>query len=224
MAFRADEEIERGIKHFKSSFIPRDISEEERWRSEDKLDQIINKYGPPIDTYPSWHPLVSNHDDRNPCIWPSQECGYIGLDHTRGFANAFITCPYDDGEEIFESVEKLPKNPFAIIAAERLDEKFYSTDANAILVTCEWNRSFVKDAPIPAALAIPLMLSKEIPCAIWSSYGETWETMRTYFLGQPHGSRSSLFVSQETAITMKKIWELVINTGAFGPIKVSNQR
>ena len=44
--------------------------------------------------------------------------------------------------------------------------------------------------------------------------------MRHYFLGSPHGSRSSLFVSQETGQAMKKIWEALIHTGMFGPIKV----
>ena len=39
----------------------------------------------------------------------------------------------------------------------------------------------------------------------------------------PHGSRSSLFVTQETGLTMKKVWIMLINTGMFGPIKVSNQ-
>jgi len=67
------------------------------------------------------------------------------------------------------------------------------------------------------------MLQKEVPCWEWATLGETWETMRPYFLGSPHGSRSSLFVNQETALTMKKIWHLLINTGMFGSIKVSNQ-
>ena len=44
--------------------------------------------------------------------------------------------------------------------------------------------------------------------------------MRGYFLGKPNGSRSSLFVNQETGQKMKKIWEALINTGMFGPIMV----
>lgn len=227
MAFRTDEEIERGIKNFKSQFIPRNLSDEDRWRSEDKLDEIMTKYGPPIDTYPTWHPLVSQHEDKEPCIWPSFECGYRGLDHTRGFVNAFITCPYNNGENIFKSVDDLNKsklNNLAHLWVERLDEKFYSTDATSILVFCEWKKISGPLTMIPASLAIPAMLLKEVPCVEWSELGETWETMRQYFLGSPHGSRSSLFVDQNTAGAMKKIWEILINTGAFGPIKVSNQR
>ncbi len=44
--------------------------------------------------------------------------------------------------------------------------------------------------------------------------------MRSYFLGAPHGARSSLFVSQETGQGIKKVWETLIYTGRFGPIKV----
>ena len=35
-----------------------------------------------------------------------------------------------------------------------------------------------------------------------------------------HGARSSLFVSQETGQAIKKIWNALIFTGMFGPIKV----
>jgi hypothetical protein len=36
-------------------------------------------------------------------------------------------------------------------------------------------------------------------------------------LGEPHGSRSSLFVSQETALAMKKIFLAMTDSGMFGP-------
>lgn len=36
----------------------------------------------------------------------------------------------------------------------------------------------------------------------------------------PHGTRSSLFVSQETGKEMKKIWSLLIHTGVYVPIHV----
>jgi hypothetical protein len=67
---------------------------------------------------------------------------------------------------------------------------------------------------------MPLLLEKEIPCWRWAVLAETWESMRPYFLGRPHGKLSSLFVSQETGQAMKKVWNALINTGMFGPIKV----
>ncbi|MGB5235252.1 MAG: hypothetical protein WBN85_08775, partial [Candidatus Macondimonas sp.] len=73
---------------------------------------------------------------------------------------------------------------------------------------------------IPLSIAMPLILEKEVPCWHWAEVAETWETMRPYFLGRPHGGRSSLFVSQETGQAIKKTWNALIFTGMFGPIKV----
>jgi hypothetical protein len=43
--------------------------------------------------------------------------------------------------------------------------------------------------------------------------------MRPYLLGEPHGSRSSLFVGQDTALAMKKIYLAMCESGMFGPVK-----
>ena len=209
MAFRADESARDGFESVKSYLISRDISKDERERSENKLFDITDRYGPAVDSYPTWHPLVT-HDDQYPTTTPSEPCGYQGLDHTIYFLNAFITCPYGDGQKIIDSVKALPQNSVATITAERLDVQFYKPNATPILVYCDWERSLQKDGMIPASLAIPLMLQKEVPSWEWATRGETWEAMRPYFLGSPHGSRSSLFVNQETALTMKKIWNLLI--------------
>lgn len=223
MAFRADESKDNGFESVKNYLIPRNFEAKERDRSENMLFDIVEKYGPVVEGYPSWHPLITHHDDSYPETTPSERCGYKGLDHTRYFLNAFITCPYMGGQELIDSVEALPYSSIAKITAERLDVKFYNTNANPILVCCNWEKTLPYDRMIPASLAIPLMLQKEVPCWRWAKCAETWETMRPYFLGSPHGSRSSLFVNQETAMTMKKTWELLINTGMFGPIRVSNQ-
>lgn len=223
MAFRADESARSGFESVKNYLVPRGIEVSERERSENFLFDIEEKYGPVVDGYPSWHPLVTNHDGQSPVMSPSDLCGYKGLDHTRYFVNAFITCPYGDGQEVIDSVEALPFNPFAMITAERLDVQLYQPNATPILVSCTWKKQISDNGMIPASIAIPLLLQKEVPCWEWANYAETWETMRSYFLGSPHGSRSSLFVNQETALTMKKIWNLLINTGMYGSIKVSNQ-
>nr|WP_240783661.1 hypothetical protein [Stenotrophobium rhamnosiphilum] len=198
----------------------RDTDEPARAQSKDALLDIINELGPAVDSYPTWHPLVSNHDDRNPVTTPSEQCGYNGLDHTRFFVNGFITCPYGDGQDVIDSVEALPYNSAANITAERLNVQFYNPGATPILVKCKWNKPLLPGRMIPIAIAMPLLLQKEIPCWEWSAVAETWETMRHYFLGTPHGSRSSLFVTPEDGQTIKKIWNEVINTGMFGPIKI----
>lgn len=222
MAFRADEAAQIGYDRAVNYLIPRsrDVDESQRARSKEALAGIVDKYGPVIDSYPSWHPLVSNHDSRDPVIIPSYECGYKGLDHTIYLANAFITCPYCDGQDVIDSVAALPPNPVATITAERLDVQLYQSDANPILVKCDWDKPLSMDGMIPLSLAMPLLLEKEIPCWQWSQVAETWESMRPYFLGTPHGSRSSLFVNQDTGQAIKKVWNALICTGMFGPIKV----
>lgn len=222
MAFRADEAARTGYEEIERFLVPRprDADDFERARSKEVLLDIVESIGPAVDSYPTWHPLVRNHDDHHPVTLPSDRCGYNGLDHTRYFAHGFITCPYGDGQEVINSVNALPHHPAARITAERLDVQFYSPNATPILVKCDWNESLSTDQMIPLAIAMPLLLEKEIPCWRWSQVAETWETMRHYFLGSPHGSRSSLFVSQETGQAMKKVWEALINTGMFGPIKV----
>jgi len=223
MAFRAEEAAKAGFEAAESYLIGRlrEASMQERARSKEALLDILDELGPVVDAYPSWHPLVRNHDNRYPVTRPSSECGYKGLDHTQCFAHGFVTCPYGDGQAVLDSVEELAyKHPAATITAKRLDVKFYSDSATPILVKCEWSDTLPMDRLIPLSIAMPLLLEKEVPCWEWSQVAETWESMRPYFLGSPRGARSSLFVSQETGQAIKKVWEALIYTGMFGPIKV----
>lgn len=217
MVFRADEARQTGFENVVNYFIRR-LDDTQKSRSREMLEDICSKYGPAVDSYPTWHPLVCHHDRHEAIVTPSTHCGYERLDHTRYFANAFITCPYGDGQEILNSIAKLPPHPIASISAEKLDVQLYHSGATPILVTCKWEKPLESDGTIPLSIAMPLILEKEVPCWRWSQVAETWETMRYYLLGSPHGSRSSLFVNQETGQAIKKIWELLNNTGMFGPI------
>lgn len=225
MAFRADEAERVGLDRATDYLITRLMGVEppEKERSLEKLLEILEELGPVVDSYPSWHPLVCNQK-AGPLTWPittpSRECGYKGIDHPQFFANGFIACPYGDGQDLIDSVEALSSHPVANITAERLDVKFYNTEAVSILVKCEWARPLSNSGMIPAALAIPLILEQELPCWRYSDLAETWESMRPYFLGRPHGARSSLFIDQECGLVIKKIWNALINTGMYGPIKV----
>ena len=219
MAFRAEEATARGIERAKNYLVSRNFSETERAASEKALLDIIDEYGPVVDGYPSWHPLVRHHEDRQPETSPSRECGYNGLDHTVYFAHGFLTCPYHDAQKILDSVEALPSHPIARIEAEQLDVPFYNNGTVPVLVRCEWNGLLENGHMIPKKWAVPLMLEQELPGWRWSQVAETWETMRPYLLGQPHGNRSSLFVSQDTALAMKKIFGAMAESGMYGPIK-----
>jgi len=222
MAFRADEATRNGNEEAENFLVTglRGADESQRAASKAALQDIIDELGPAVDTYPTWHPLVCHHNARHPTTTPGKRCGYEGLDHTRYFVHGFITCPYGDGQEVIDAVLKLPSHPAAHITAERLDVKFYHLETTPVLVKCNWEHGVENDRMIPLRIAMPLILEKEVPCWQWAEVAETWETMRHYFLGSPHGSRSSLFVSQDTGQAIKKIWEALIYTGMFGPIKV----
>lgn len=222
MVFRADEAARIGFEEVIDYLVPRarDVEASVRIRSRETLIAILNECGPVVDAYPSWHPLVRNHDSHSPQTVPNEACGYQGLDHTRYFANGFITCPYGDGQKVLESVSALPDHLLASISAERLDVKLYNSNATPILVRCNWRRPLQTNGMIPLSIAMPLLLEKEIPCWEWAEVAETWESMRPYFLGRPHGSRSSLFLSQESGQSIKKIWDALINTEMFGKKKL----
>lgn len=222
MAFRAADAAQAGYDEAENYLVGRlrETSDSERLRSKNALRDIVDELGPVVDAYPSWHPLVSNHRDQDPTRHPNEQSGYSGLDHTQYFVNGFVTCPYGDGQKVMNSILALPSNPVATITATRLDVSFYNERTTPILVKCEWHKPLPLDGMIPQSIAIPLLLSKELPCFEWATVAETWESMRPYFLGGPHGSRSSLFVSQETGTSIKKIWEALIHTGMFGPIRV----
>ena len=220
MAFRADEARSRGYEHARSYLLSRSIEGRERKRSEDVFLEIFDSYGPVIDDYPHWHPLVTGrYDPLFPTTTPGRPCGYEGLDHTVYFANAFVTCPYHDGQKVIDSVHNLPEHPDATITAEYLDAQLYNPMTRPIIVRCEWNKPLPTDRMIPKSWAVPLILERELPCWRSAQLAESWETMRPYFLGRPHGSRSSLFVNQETGQAIRNIWNALIRTGMFGPIK-----
>jgi len=219
MAFRADEAASSGYERTKKYLIPVTFSPEVRAQSEEVLLDIIDGLGPVVESYPTWHPLVYKHDERNPETIPSERTGYKGLDHTRYFAHGFITCPYGGVDNVIESALSIDHH-CATITAEELDVPFFTDGAKPVLVKCEWSEPLRPSKLIPKKIAVPLMLEQELPCWRWSSRAEKWEVMRPYLLGEPHGSRSSLFVDQETALAMKKAYLAMVESGMFGPLKM----
>ncbi|MCP4089656.1 MAG: hypothetical protein GY746_07665 [Gammaproteobacteria bacterium] len=219
MAFRADEAASSGYERVKKYLIPVTFEPDVRAKSEDALLNIIDDLGPVVDGYPSWHPLVSKHDERNPETIPNERTGYRGLDHTRHFAHGFITCPNHGAENVIESAMRI-EHHCATITAEQLDVPFYTERATPVLVKCNWSEPLKPGKMIKKKIAVPLMLEQEMPMWRWSSRAEKWDVMRPYLLGEPHGSRSSLFVDQETALAMKKAYMAMVESGMFGPLKM----
>jgi len=232
MRFRADEERKNGTEEA-IHFLTRNLKDKGR-NSEHAVSDIILEHGPVIRGYPSWHPLITaSLKDGVYSPYPvtgitDSSCKYTGLDHIVCFRNAFLSCPYDESsaESLIESVQGMV-HPAANIGAERLDVPLYAPLAKPVLVTCEWHPPMSNrpaqdgDGTIPRALAIPLILEQELPHWRTAEVAETWKKMSPFLLGRPHGARSSLFVNQETGLTIKKVWETLISTGMFGSIYVA---
>ena len=224
MAFRADEQAKVGREEAIDYLITRNLPVSERKRSQTVFDELLAEYGPVVRYYPSWHPLMTANGNkrdlgRYPQTTPNRDSGYEGLDHTIHLRNAFITCPYAGAKTVLKAVENLNGPTDATITAEELDVPFYMPNAKPVLVKCDWHHKMEIDGTVPKKVAVGLLLEQEAPCWRWAQVAETWENMRHYILGSPRGSKSSLFVNQETGNALKVVYTMLIKTGIFGPIK-----
>lgn len=220
MAFRANEEIEQGHKRAYTYLIPPTLraSKETQQRSLAALEEHLPRLGPAVQGYPTWHPIVYRPGHGASQQLPDQGCGYQGLDHTCHFANGFITAPYQDPDAVLDSVKALPAHPAFQILAEPIDAELYATGTQPVVVYCEWANDLLPDGTIPAGTATGLMLESELPAWTRARGPESWQTMRPYLLGHPHGARSSLFINQETGIKLKQVWAAITQAGLFGSL------
>jgi len=220
MVFRADENAIEAYEEMENYFLdPRRFEPEQRKKSLQSLRELTKYLGPVIGAYPSWHPLVNgNNDIRNPITIPNQYCGYEGLDHTRYFVNGFITCPYHSPDKVIESVENLKWKGEASIEARILDFPLYHPLTRPVLVMCNLPSEFL-DGTVGLKTALSLLLTIELEGIEGSEVSETWETMKPYFLGKPHGAVSSHFINLENGRAMKKVWDCLNKTRVFGPMR-----
>ena len=222
MAYRTNEEIDDGFERGARLLCsPKNFDSKEVEAGRKLFNALVTEWGPVVDAYPSWHPLVATGkpDPFSPQIAPGESSGYKGLDHTVFLRNAFISCPYGSSDTIMESVRQIPFPAYVTVECKKLGVPLYHQNAKPILVTCKWTDGTEPDGMITKRYAIGAMLDEELACWKGARVAETWETMRPYFLGQPCGSKSSLFVNHETGQAMKRIWEAIVRAGVFGPIK-----
>lgn len=66
MAFRADEDSERNRERAFRYLISNRLSFEQQIRGTEILEKLIAEYGPVVDAYPYWHPLVATAKNRRP--------------------------------------------------------------------------------------------------------------------------------------------------------------
>jgi len=231
MTFRANEEANASYEEMENYLVnPRIFPTEQQEKSLIALREITKNLGPVVSSYPTWHPLVNTEKHRELEItYPRPECGYEGLDHTLFFVNGFITCPYGSPDKVIESVKKIKFKGPVEIHAEALDFPLYTPNGECsrsypVLVTCEWDLGFfnefkMADGTIALERALPLLLNYELQSVERAQVAETWKTMAPYFLGTPCGAASSQFINLKNGRAMKRVWEALIGTGIYGPIK-----
>jgi hypothetical protein len=220
--FRQEESRASGFSRAKSYLVDNlrsTVQPEEKAKSLKKLEEIEAELGPVVDSYPYWHPLVNHYfNTHSPRMHPNEDTGYKGLDHTIYFRNGFITCPYVKPEDVVNSVAKLPHKTVATISAELIKGvHFYQKDAEPVVVKCVWNiRPLANKDFIDISTAAPLMIEQAIRDWHEARFSETWETMRPYILGQPHGATSSHFVDRQTGVVLKNLYLNMVKTGMYG--------
>lgn len=196
-------------------YLTKNLSNPEAGR--EVLERLMEELGNSVDIYPEWHPILTlpskvTSDDYNNL---SEVPVYRGIDHTSYFVRGFVTCPYSDktADKLVEVVKEV-----AGLDAYRLETPLYMDDAYPVVVEA-YEIELEGDGTIRSRDAIAWFTEKIIKNAKKAQVAETWWTMRSYLLGRPHGSRSSLFVNQYTGGHIRKILDTLNNSGVFGPVK-----
>lgn len=184
------------------------------------VEQLVKELGSATSGYPDWHPILTcppraSSEHRSSL---QQIEAYEGLDHTVEFVKGFVTCPYSekDADRLVSAVNAVPD-----IEARRLSEPLYSDQAYPVVVAAR-TIELEGDGTIRSRDALRWFVSLSTREAANADVAETWWNIRSYILGRPHGSRSSLFVNQHTGAHMRKILEALNESGMFGPIKESS--
>lgn len=184
------------------------------------LEDVMLELGNATDGHPDWHPILTKPESGSTqhVAYLSQVAAYDGIDHTVEFVRGFITCPYskDAADKLVGTVNKVLG-----LNAYRLDTPLYSDNAYPVVVQAN-DVVLEADGTIRSRDALTWFAHKTVEQAWNAQVAETWWNIRPYILGRPHGSRSSLFVNQNTGVHMRKILEALNNSGMFGPIRESS--
>ena len=184
------------------------------------VEQLVEELGNAVDYYPDWHPILTapprKGAERISSL--SQLETYEELDHTTEFVRGFVTCPYSDSgaDRLVAAVNQVPG-----LKAYRLDQPLYAESAHPVVVVAN-AVELEADGTICSRDAITWFAQQAAEEASSAQVAETWWNIRSNLLGGPHGSRSSLFVSQYTGNHIRKILEAMNASGMFGPIKESS--
>ena len=179
--------------------------------------KLIEDLGNTVESHPIWHPILTapQYTGFNDVTSLSDLDIYKRTDHTVLFVRGFLTCPYSesDADELVAAVNLTPG-----LEAYRLHTPLYSDHAYPVVVIAS-NVELEADGTIRSRDALAWFTQSIVKDARKAEVAEDWWNMRSYILGNPHGSRSSLLVNQFTGSHMRKILETLNSSGMFGPVK-----
>lgn len=196
------------------------LTHEERAHNISVLCSLSNRYGPPLDFYPTWHPFVRDHDPQHPCGFPCDRTGYEGLARVYPYATAFIARVFPYAVEKFLASVTAKKTEWGPLDVQPLKLRKYSDDIKPMFLV---SFRFPDDLPmqpngaINMGDAVRLMLTNELK--LFGELTEPWEALRADVLGRPAGARSSILVDQRTGQAMKNLWRTIEAAELFGPLK-----
>jgi hypothetical protein len=217
MEFRGPSAVKRQYE-FALEYLTKNLSDPSAGKT--TLDDLVDELGPCVDDWPQWHPVYQRAKTKRDRHLNSinDVPAFEGADHTRYFVRGFVTCPYS--EEVADRIVNLSRRVDGI-HAYKLPEKLYSDDAFPVVVE-SYDLTLEPDGTIKSRQALAWFLEWISTNAKGSEVAETWWNIRSYLLGEPHGSRSSICVNQHVGSHMRKILEALNESGVFGPILESS--
>ncbi|WIY24537.1 hypothetical protein [Parasedimentitalea psychrophila] len=181
------------------------------------LEKLFEELGDPVEGFPDWHPIRTapgrNHNGRVKFF--DEIDTYSGKDHTILFVKGFVTCPFNEAtsDALVEAADQ-----FNGLSAERLYEPLWSEGTFPVKVTAI-EIELEGDGTIPLRQVMRWHFEGLAKSGRFSDVAETWWNMRSELMGRPHGSRSSLFVNQNTGGHIRKTLEAANDSGMFGPVR-----
>lgn len=187
---------------------------------QEAFDDLVKDLGPCVESWPQWHPLFQRARGRRDKSLTSISdlTPYKGADHTVYFVRGFVTCPYS--EEVADEIVSQSRE-IQGVHAYKLRQKLYSDNAYPVVVE-SYDLTLEADGTISSREALIWFLDWITANAKGSEVAETWWNIRSYLLGKPHGSRSSISVNQHVGSHMRKILDVLNESGVFGPILESS--
>ena len=222
MAFRADEAAQDGYERARRILVlSPGVDTNQREQADDRAAGPDRRAWSVVRGYPTWHPLVPQDEPPDAGSGSQRPLRLSGSGPHDLFRTRIRFLPYGDGSLIIESVEAMEPHPCATITAERLDVPFYNSahaDPRPLRLARSLSRAAHGAQEARRTADDPARDANVAPR--FHEVGERWDTMRPYLLGDPHGSRSSLFVNQETAKAMKRVYTAMVESGMFGPLRM----